>query len=233
MGQGKNSMSTQEKLQRAIQATIAAGYQLNSEAFEFLSQNCETNDPLTIMKLALERIQEIQDKPMFIERGFLEALIQQPTVPTPQIQPPESQITSEQQIAIEPPIIPEINAEETEFYPYAKYIPADINILEDATGKLSSNGTLDEYLVYFQDRFKRIERLLRQRMDVKAATSILEALKSPAKTNRKEGFKKPHCTHRRRPPRQRNRSCSPKSTRRSQKESPYAFARSSNLPSCD
>jgi DNA polymerase II small subunit len=185
MGQGKNSMSTQEKLQRAIQATIAAGYQLNSEAFEFLSQNCETNDPLTIMKLALERIQEIQDKPMFIERGFLEALIHQPTVPTPQIQPPESQITSEQQIAIEPPIIPEINAEETEFYPYAKYIPADINILEDATGKLSSNGTLDEYLVYFQDRFKRIERLLRQRMDVKAATSILEALKSPAKTKLK------------------------------------------------
>ena len=57
--------------------------------------------------------------------------------------------------------------------------------MEDATGKLSSNGTLEEYLEYFQDRFKRIERLLRQRMDVKAATPILEALKSPAKTKLK------------------------------------------------
>ena len=58
-------------------------------------------------------------------------------------------------------------------------------MLDDATAKLSSNGTLEEYLVYFQDRFKRIERLLRQRMDVKAATPILEALKSPAKTKLK------------------------------------------------
>jgi hypothetical protein len=59
-------MSAQEKLQKAIQATIAAGYQLNSEAFEYLSQNCGTNDPENVMNLALERIQELQDKPMFI-----------------------------------------------------------------------------------------------------------------------------------------------------------------------
>ena len=69
-------MSAQEKLQRAIEATIAAGYQLNSEAFEFLIQNSETNDPVDVMNLALERIQELQDKPMFIERNFLETLLQ-------------------------------------------------------------------------------------------------------------------------------------------------------------
>ncbi len=172
MGQGENSMSVHEKLQRAIQATIAAGYQLNSEAFEFLCQKCETNDPSIIIKLALERIQELQDKPMFIERSFLEALLQ-PAIAVPKIKLPEPQIT------------PELIADPPEFYPYARDIPADIKILEDATGKLSSNGTLDEYVLYFQDRFKRIEHLLRQRMDVKAATPILEALKSPAKTKLK------------------------------------------------
>ena len=52
-------------------------------------------------------------------------------------------------------------------------------------GNSASNGTLDEYVLYFQDRFKRIEHLLRQRMDVKAATPIIEALKSPAKTKLK------------------------------------------------
>ena len=185
MGQGKNSMSTQEKLQRAIQATIAAGYQLNSEAFEFLCQNSECNDPVTIMNLALEHILEIQDKPMFIERPFLEALLRQQTVPISEIQPPEPEIVIEPQISQELTTTPETIIDETEFYPYAKDIQAEINILEDATGKLSSNGTLDEYLVYFQDRFKRIERLLRQRMDVKSATSISEALKSPAKTKLK------------------------------------------------
>ena len=108
------------------------------------------------MNLALERIQELQDKPMFIERGFLEALTTTTYNTFPEIQIPEPQTAPEPNNA-EPPIIPETSNNETEFYPYAKDIPADIKILEDATGKLSSNGTLDEYVLYFQDRFKRIE----------------------------------------------------------------------------
>ena len=181
-------MSAQEKLQAAIQATMAAGYQLNSEAFEFLIQNAQINDPESIMKMALERIQGLQDKPMFIERPFLEALLLRPAVPAVEITPSDPQVTPEPQIVTETPAIQEVNIDSydgTEFYPYAKDIPADIKILDDATGNLSSNGTLDEYLVLFQDRFKRIERLLRQRMDVKAATPITEALKSPAKTKLK------------------------------------------------
>jgi DNA polymerase II small subunit len=171
-------MSAQEKLQKAIEATIAAGYQLNSEAFEFLSQNCGTNDPENIMNVALKRIQELQNKPMFIERAFLEALMQQPTIVIPEPQ------TTPQSAVLPRPYIEQQTAE-MEVYPYAKDIEAQINILEDATGKLSSNGTLEEYLLYFQDRFKRIERLFRQRIDVKAATPILEALKSPPKTKLK------------------------------------------------
>ena len=70
-------MSGNEKLQKALEATIAAGYQLNSEAFEFLSQNADTTDPLNIMNLAFQRLQDLQDKPFFIERAFLETLAQQ------------------------------------------------------------------------------------------------------------------------------------------------------------
>jgi DNA polymerase II small subunit len=165
----------EERLQRAIEATMAAGYQLNSEAFEFLCQNSVQNDPLSIMNLALERIQQLEDKPMFIEKAFLEALTQQPKTPTVEAQ--------RAQIIAEPPI--KLQPETSKFYAYAKDIPASISVLEDATGKLSSNGTLDEYLLYFQDRFRRLERILRQRIDVRAATPILEALKSPPKTKLK------------------------------------------------
>ena len=153
-------MSAQEKLQRAIQATIAAGYQLNSEAFEFLCQNCETRDPVTIMNLAFERIQELREKPMFIEKSFLESLLQ-PAIPLPEVQIPELQITTGSQVVIEPSMIQETIVDDYKFYPHARDVQADFKILEDATGKL------------------------RQRMDVKAATSILEALKSPAKTKLK------------------------------------------------
>jgi DNA polymerase II small subunit len=171
-------MSTEEKLQRAIEATMTAGFQLHSEAFEFLRQNCSTNDPENIMKLALERIQELQKKPIFIERGFLESLMQHSKAGT-----------SEVAAADAPVILPcpseKQQTSESMFYPYAKDTLADISIIEDATGKLSSNGTIEEYLLYFQDRFKRIERLFRQRIDVKTATPILEALKSPPKTRLK------------------------------------------------
>jgi DNA polymerase II small subunit len=181
-------MSAQERLQMAIQEIIAAGYQLNSEAFEFLIQNAETSDPVTMMNLALQRIDALEDKPMFIEREFLEALIQQPSQTTSTVQEipmQEPEISPEAPNNIEEPIIGQTDINESEFYPYARDIPSELKILDDSTGKLTSNGTLDEYVLYFQDRFKRIEKLLRQRMDVKAATSITEALKSPPKTKLK------------------------------------------------
>ncbi len=191
MDEGKrNLMSAQERLQRAIEATILAGYQLNSEAFEFLSQQAEISDPLFLINLALERIQGLADKPMFIERSFLETLLQASAVVEPQIQIQEPQYIppTPAPTASQPQMRPleEISlAPEEEFYPYAKDIPSDLKILEDATGKLTSNGTLEEYAGYFQDRFKRLEKILRQRMDVKAATPITEALKSQPKSKLK------------------------------------------------
>jgi DNA polymerase II small subunit len=171
-------MNEKEKLQKAVETTIAAGYQLNSEAFEFLSIVAATDDPTAIMNKALQRIEELEEKPLFIDRSFLETLLKQPEpIEEGQVEPleeiseelPEQQMTEGKSV----------------FHPYAKDVEANINIIEDPTGKLSSNGTIEEFLQYFQDRFKRIERLLRQRIDVKAATPILEALKSPAKTKLK------------------------------------------------
>ena len=176
-------LTSEEKLQRAIEATITAGYQLNSEAFEFLCQNSQCTDPESIMSLALQQIELLQEKPMFIEKGFLETLLKQLTVPSPQIQVPEP----ESQIALESPV-PHVREESKsidDFYPYARDITSDLKILDDSTGKLTANGTLEEYTGLFQDRFKRIERILRQRMDVKAATPITEALKSQPKTKLK------------------------------------------------
>jgi DNA polymerase II small subunit len=181
-------MSTQEKLQEAIEAIIMAGYHLKSEAFEFLCQNAENKDPVCIAHQVLERIQESQEKPIYIEKCFLEALIRE-TIPVPQAQLIEQQRSySPPPSVTQPKLVPleegTLGAQ-TEFYPYSRDIPPDLKILEDATGKLTSNGTLEEYVLYFQDRFKRIERLLRQRIDVKAATPIAEALKSPPKTKLK------------------------------------------------
>ncbi len=192
-------MSSQEKLKAAIEATITAGYQLNSEAFEFLIQNAETSDPLAVMNLALEKISGIADKPMFIEKEFLEAIMQQATLGSTQVvveqsrpEAPaslmeESIPTSEETEPSYQRKIEDLQASEVEnsFFPYAKDIPSELKIIDDCTGKLTSNGSLEEYAGLFQDRFKRVEKILRQRMDVKAATPLTEALKSQPKTKLK------------------------------------------------
>ncbi len=192
-------MSAQEKLQAAIEATITAGYQLNSEAFEFLIQNAETSDPLAVMNLALEKMAGLADKPMFIEKAFLEAIMQQATLASTQVvieqsksEPPAASVEESMPTFEEPepsyqqPMEePEAGGAENSFFPYAKDITSELKILDDCTGKLTSNGSLEEYAGLFQDRFKRVEKILRQRMDVRAATPLTEALKSQPKTKLK------------------------------------------------
>jgi DNA polymerase II small subunit len=168
-------MSEKEKLQRAVEVTIAAGYQLNSEAFELLSTFAANDDPTTIMSKALQRIEELEEKPLFIDKSFLETMLKPSETEEALAQPQDENAEADRQWT----------EGKSCFHPYAKDVEANINIIEDPTGKLTSNGTIEEYLQYFQDRFKRIERLLRQRIDVKAATPISEALKSPAKTKLK------------------------------------------------
>jgi DNA polymerase II small subunit len=167
-------VSDSDSLQKAIEATIAAGYQLDSGAFAYLSAIAATQDPTSLIVKALSRIEELDEKPFFIERPFLEQLHDgaesQIILQTQPQHPPED--TDQEK---EPQPYPEAASL---FEPYAKNIEPQIKIIDDPTTKLSSNGTIEDYIQYFQDRFKRLEKLLRQRIDVKAATPILEALKS-------------------------------------------------------
>ena len=107
-------MSGQEKLQKAIEATIEAGYQLNSEAFEFLSQNADTTDPLGIMNLALQRLADLQEKPFFIDKVFLETLLQQLTVPAKEAEPELQKNVMEHPV---PQIMGQASTVESVFFP--------------------------------------------------------------------------------------------------------------------
>jgi DNA polymerase II small subunit len=174
-------VSEPARLKKAVETTIAAGYQLNSEAFAYLASIAATEDPIAIIDKALLKIEENEEKPLFIERGFLQELHEQLESKTSE---PEiltrleaSNKEEKDQLAIE---------EGTSlFQPYAKDIEPQIKVIDDPTSKLSSSGTIEDFLQYFQDRFKRLERLLRQRIDVKAASPILEALKSQPKAKLK------------------------------------------------
>ena len=64
-------MSETEKLQKAVEFTIEAGYQLNKEAFEFLSLVSATEDPTQLMSKAIQKIETLKRKPLFIGRSLL------------------------------------------------------------------------------------------------------------------------------------------------------------------
>ncbi|MEM3616747.1 MAG: DNA-directed DNA polymerase II small subunit [Candidatus Bathyarchaeia archaeon] len=169
-------MSFYEKLQKAVELTIAAGYQLNKEAFEFLNEASATEDPIEIVSKALAKIETLKEKPLFIERSLLEEFLKKPErVENSHLAPQIKEETSSQVILEGKKL----------FRPYAKEVEAEIRIIEDSGSKLSSGGKLEDYLEYFRDRFNRIERLLRQRIDVKGAVSITDALRAPPNTKLK------------------------------------------------
>ena len=167
-----------EKLQKAIELTITAGYQLNKEAFEFLSLVASTEDPTNIISKAIRKIDGLKEKPLFIDKNFLEQLVKESELSKEVLaQPLEEQLQTLPE--------PQITEGKKEFRPYAKEVETSINIIEEPGTKLSSSGTIEDYLEYFRDRFKRLEKLLRQRIDVKAAASIIDAFKAPANTKLK------------------------------------------------
>jgi DNA polymerase II small subunit len=174
-------MSELEKLHRAVELTIAAGYQLNKEAFEFLSMVATTDDPAKIMAKAIQQIESLEEKPFFIERPFLEELLKTPGRAEGNVAQPSEQ-RLQQNLVLQ---APQITEAKTPFRPYSKDVEADMKVIEDPGSKISSGGTIEDYLGYFQDRFKQLEKLLRQRMDVKSAASVLDAVKAPSNTRLK------------------------------------------------
>jgi len=174
-------MSEVEKLQKAVELTLAAGYQLDKEAFEFLNIVMTTEDPAEFMSKAIKQLEELEEKPFFIERNFLERMMEA-TKPANEIISQSSENLFQQQTGQQ---TPETTEDRMIFHPYANDVEADINIIDDPSTRLNSSGTIEDYLEYFQDRLKQTEKLLRQRIDVKSATSVMDALRAQPGTRLK------------------------------------------------
>jgi hypothetical protein len=69
-------MNEPEKLQKAVELTITAGYQINKEAFEFLSTLAITQDPTEVMSKVIHKIEALKEKPLFIDKSFLERIVE-------------------------------------------------------------------------------------------------------------------------------------------------------------
>ncbi len=150
-----------EELKQAIMSILDLGYQLEQEAFVFLQTNAKAVDVEELARKVVERLTGLSEKPTFITRAMLKEAME--GTPTPR--------------RAEPP--PDEGVGKVAFHPYAKDVSSDIEVVEDPTDKLNSGERAENFLNYFRDRFGRLERVLRQRLDVKDATSIGNALEAP------------------------------------------------------
>ena len=157
-----------ERLQRAVSFTIEAGYQLDRNAFAFLNSLSKTEDPIKLMEETIKKLETAPERALFIDKNLLEEVAKEAFPKAIEEQPPMAQ-----------PPQALIQGKKT-FRAAAKDIDSDIKIIDDPTDDICESGTLEEYLEYFQDRYKRMKKILRQRIDVKGASTISDALKAKA-----------------------------------------------------
>jgi DNA polymerase II small subunit len=169
-----------ERLQKAIANTIEAGFQLDHEAFSFLETLSKTEDPIKFMEKVVKKTEVLAQKPLFINRNLLEEIATEQAKAQP-----ENELSSSMFPSMTQPAHSEFmfEARKETFKPQAKEFEAQIRVLDDPTATVSTDGTLEGYIEYFQDRFKQLQRLLRQRFDVRDAITITQALE--AKPNAK------------------------------------------------
>ena len=155
---------SEEALRRAVSTAIEAGYQLSKEMFDFLETLPETVDLERIIENVIREMQNLDEKALFIDFKILE-------------NEARKMMRSLEEKAVTATVVPETG--KATLRPYAKDIEPDLRIIEDPTDEVETTGTLEDYMEYFRDRFRKMTRLLRQRMDVKDAVSVSEALRSP------------------------------------------------------
>lgn len=167
----------EEKLQKAVNITLSAGFQLDPAAFQFLNTLAQTEDPAALISEAIKEIEKQPTKPLFIARHHLETATKQlrPEIPQEPIPIATSLTASSQQI----------QESKRAFHPMAKDIQPEFTVIEDPTTKICGTGSIEDYLEYFRDRYEKLQKLLKQRMDARDASTIKNAFRNPPHTKLK------------------------------------------------
>jgi len=149
----------ENRLRQAVLLLMEKGYQVDTNAFEALRSGSTKADPVEIVDRVCEIIQGLVEPVLFITDKMVDRAIDS-------FSSLEAEASKDE-------------TSKVTFKPYAKEIEPELRVIEDSSANLGSVGDIECFLEYFQDRFNRIARLLRQRLDVKDATSISVALESP------------------------------------------------------
>jgi len=149
-----------ERLKAAVKTVVLAGYQLDKEAFEILKLLQDREDLEGVTKEIVEEVNQLTPKPMIVTKDVVEKVT--------------AKLRKEKELAA-PTTMESVRAR----IPYAKQVESRIQIMRDPTKTIGSGGTIEDFNKHFRDRFNKISRILRERLDTRDTRTIGEALEAP------------------------------------------------------
>jgi len=142
-------------LKEAVEEITLAGYQLEAEAFELLKiLHHEEHFKLVIVE-TINQARKKDLKLLIITRDMIETTLEKLT---------QEKETTEMKIHPRTTI------------PFARDIPTEIEILQDGSEETDSSGKIDDFNNYFKDRFQKLSKIIRERLDFNSAKEISYAL---------------------------------------------------------
>jgi len=155
----QSSQPVEQRLKKAITLFIDSGYQVDPKVLTFLRLLAQDSKIEEYVKAVIDKASNSIERPLFITKEMLEETLGSP---------PREEVT----VAV-------IEGVGKAFHPYAKEMDSEIEILEDVAERVSTSGTMVDFLEHFRDRFKKIERIFKERLDTRDVVSVNAALKVP------------------------------------------------------
>ena len=149
-----------ERLREALGRIIEAGYQLTADGFEYL----KTLDDESLQESVRDVLREAgkaSSQIIILDKDFLAEICERNEKPDPL----------------------SFASRKPRITPVAKEYASELRFPEEPPGEAS--GDLDGFVEYFRSRYRKLERILRQRIDVRDAITIGNALKMPLKAKMK------------------------------------------------
>ena len=150
-----------EELKEALGRIIESGYQISADGFEYL-KTIEISDLQESVKDAIRAAEASPQRILFFDKDFLQ-----------KVQEEKQRTPDPLRFASRRPRI----------RPFASEHEGEAKLLDNIPAEASAD--MEGFVEYFRSRFRKIERILRQRIDVRDAVTIGDALKMPLKSKMK------------------------------------------------
>ncbi len=147
------------EMENVVKNIIASGYQIEEGAFRLLSDVLSEGDFDSFVEELINRADKEEPKPITITKDFVMKVITE---------------LSDEKKSVEPVVEVSLKAKKL----LAKEVDSSIEVLDDPTEKIGSEGNIDDFKHYFRDRFEKISNMLRKRLDARDAISIDRALEA-------------------------------------------------------